>query len=252
MSPAIPVRKRPAAADADEARPPSARALKRPAGAKPDATPPSSARRHDKNGITDYGKILFDALSKSDREALLKSLESFGTLRMASACTGSNIGTYVAQEITRIAGEGTISELYYCESVKAKRRFCEHVMPEGNDAHAFLDIGELYKGTACCDRHGTRANPKQCGVGAMTQGPFLFTCGFSCKNLSRSFVPEPGSQQVDTNHRRNSRCGFEPVHTWNVVPGTSGATCQLTKFFDALRSSIEVGSGYGARRVSLI
>lgn len=113
-----------------------------------------------------------------------------GRLKVASACTGTDIAFFAAAIVVSILtkGKGVVQNVFGCESDERKQRFLnERVLQHPWGAHAahgpclFKDICRLGACKAPCVAHHLKAG---CLVPSGGRGPTVVAAGFSCKTFS--------------------------------------------------------------------
>lgn len=81
-------------------------------------------RRGAAKGRSPFVDKMVKTLSNEDLRCLQAALTKVGTLRLARACTGSNVATAVAQDLVAAVGIGVVKEMFICDTHKHKRICC--------------------------------------------------------------------------------------------------------------------------------
>jgi hypothetical protein len=181
------VMKRPAAAPCDKVSDKNQKTSgvkKRPAAAPCDTDADKKKKTSGDNAPRDgLGKVfaaILDKVGSIGTQTLCSVLKGLGGLRLASACSGSNITNVIAKEFFKSITQEPIVDLYSCESHVGKQSFLKWVNDyyDESDSHVFSDIKNLRASTATCISHG-----KECPIPSGKSGLFCLLVA----SLARTF-----------------------------------------------------------------
>lgn len=133
-------------------------------------------------------KKLVGQLSPEELSTIRLHLNALGTLKLASACSGTNMTLVWASLLARELGARTkVKDVFTCEKEADKRDFIAFVgesfgQLKDKKCCSFVDMVELSGERAQCSTCHRRC-PVPCGE----DGPMIACVGFVCKNLSKQF-----------------------------------------------------------------
>ena len=154
-------------------RPPAAKVIKRPAAKKM-----KHKRDLRQTFLYETAALYFKTLSKKQQNQLTATIRS-RRWTIASACTGTGTAEIANQCLMKFM-EGEQQVQFSCELKHCNQNFLQSIveplLDQDERVCLFQDIGELAQGVCKCLAHN-----KDCDVSKLTD---IFTCGFSCKDLS--------------------------------------------------------------------
>ncbi len=173
---AMPPRKRPAAAQ-DTVHNPHAKKQKQPGH---DLSEP------DKNILLQVQKKQMEKLGPEKKAKLKSRLDMIhkrhGMLSLASFCSGSNVAFLATYTLCILLGAASPENLFDVERDSEKRRWLTEVVNENfGEACIYKEMADMGDMRAPCAVH-----QKRCPIPTGKAGPFLVSCGFSCKDISKA------------------------------------------------------------------
>ena len=145
---------------------------------------------HDpgKNILLQVQKKQMEKLGPEKESKLRSSLgminEQHGNLSLASFCSGSNVAFLATYTLCILLGAASPENLFDVERDPEKRRWLTQVVNKSfGEACIYKEMSDMGDMHAPCAVHQRR-----CPIPTGKAGPFLVSCGFSCKDISKANV----------------------------------------------------------------
>ena len=125
-----------------------------------------------------------EKLSEELREQLKENIVNWGRLKasMASLCSGSNVACLAAKTLhIAVVGNATSCPNLFDVEVDPEKQKWLKMLFDGSDTCIFNKMEDMGSSKAYCCVH-----KKECEVPTGPDGPFLVSCGFSCKDVSKA------------------------------------------------------------------
>ena len=125
-----------------------------------------------------------EKLSEELREQLKENILNWGRLKasMASLCSGSNVACLAAKTLhIAVVGNATSCPNLFDVEVDPEKQKWLNMLFDGSDTCIFNKMEDMGSSKAYCCVH-----KKECEVPTGPDGPFLVSCGFSCKDVSKA------------------------------------------------------------------
>ncbi len=190
-----------AASPAPKKRPGSSRAAA-PAANKGRAAQRAKQAHHDISDPDFVGHVLDKVEKAGYMDILHANIGALKVLEVGSACSGSNVTSFMLHKLMQKLGIGSVKEIFQCEKMPSKQEWGMWLAKElennpDDPPHMFTDINDLCcRDGAVCMAH----NPSyKCLVPTRVRGgrgPLLVHIAFSCKNFSKLYNMSAGARGV--------------------------------------------------------
>lgn len=152
----------------------------------------------------DIAKMMLEKLGDHFKQMLKDNLNELGDLKLASACTGSNVTRVVCEHFFAGLLGTKVVEVYCCEKDKKKQDFinwtCKQLGDE--DTCVFTDISTFLGPDACCcvhDEAGCEVPLARHGLGlnrAVQHSVFCNACGTERAHVSGTTAEQRWSECI--------------------------------------------------------
>ena len=125
-----------------------------------------------------------EKLSEELREQLKENILNWGRLKasMASLCSGSNVACLAAKTLhIAVVGNATSCTKLFDVEVDPEKQKWLNMLFDGSHTCIFNKMEDMGSSKAYCCVH-----KKECEVPTGPDGPFLVSCGVSCKDVSKA------------------------------------------------------------------